>query len=133
MTTAVDPSTFIVGLITRVDDPYDNPMDRRCSRYFESDRYTAASLLTGGYDPGVRVWRESNRGLASFNQVLPRLTEPVVLLLNNDVKLDPDAVGPLYRTVALTSDALFAAPLCWDFDGLAYDTTLTDFRAAMAP
>jgi GT2 family glycosyltransferase len=45
--------------------------------------------------PGVRVWNEPNRGLASFNHVLQRLDEPVVLLLNNDVKLDPNAVGPL--------------------------------------
>ena len=39
--------------------------------------------------------REENLGLASFNRVLARLDEPVVLLLNNDIKLDPDAVGPL--------------------------------------
>src|SRR4051794_21351451 len=45
--------------------------------------------------PGLRVVREPNRGLASFNHVLERMDEPAVLLLNNDVKLDPDAVGPL--------------------------------------
>src|SRR5947209_16411070 len=39
--------------------------------------------------PGVEIAREPNRGLASFNRVLERLDEPVVLLLNNDVKLDP--------------------------------------------
>src|SRR4051794_37455400 len=49
--------------------------------------------------PGVTVWREPNRGLASFNRVLARLTEPVVLLLNNDVKLAPGAVGPLVRAI----------------------------------
>ena len=54
--------------------------------------------------------REPNRGLASFNAVLARLDEPVVLLLNNDVKLDPDAVGPLVRAFDEHADALFAAP-----------------------
>src|SRR3954451_12349917 len=45
--------------------------------------------------PGVGVFVEPNRGLASFNHVLARLDEPVVLLLNNDVKLEADAVKPL--------------------------------------
>src|SRR5262245_20584986 len=49
--------------------------------------------------PGVPVWREQNRGLASFNAVLAGMTERVVLLLNNDVKLAPGAVGPLVRAV----------------------------------
>ena len=43
--------------------------------------------------PTVGLVREENLGLASFNRVLARLEEPVVLLLNNDIKLDPGAVG----------------------------------------
>ena len=43
--------------------------------------------------PGVAVVREPNRGLASFNAVLGRMSEPVVLLLNNDVKLDRTPSG----------------------------------------
>src|SRR5262245_29319050 len=38
--------------------------------------------------PDVRVVCEPNRGLASFNAVLARMSEPAVLLLNSDVKLD---------------------------------------------
>jgi len=79
--------------------------------------------------PGVRVWREPNRGLASFNRVLPRLDEPVVLLLNNDVKLDAGAVGPLAAAVADNPDALFAAPLCWGFDGRTYEGMRTRVRS----
>ncbi len=45
--------------------------------------------------PDVDLIRERNLGLATFNRVLSWLDEPVVLLLNDDVKLDPDAVGPL--------------------------------------
>ncbi len=79
--------------------------------------------------PEIRVWREPNRGLASFNHVLPRLDEPVVVLLNNDVKLDPDAVGPLAAAVAGHADALFAAPLCWGFDGRTYEGMRTRVRS----
>jgi GT2 family glycosyltransferase len=78
--------------------------------------------------PAVHVWREPNRGLASFNAVLPRLDEPVVLLLNNDVKLAPDAVAPLVEAVASHPDALFAAPLCWDFAGTSYEGMRTRVR-----
>lgn len=79
--------------------------------------------------PGVRVWREPNRGLVSFNHVLARLDEPVVLLLNNDVKLRSDAVGPLVAAVAENADALFAAPQCWDFEGQAYEGMRTRVRS----
>jgi GT2 family glycosyltransferase len=79
--------------------------------------------------PGVRVWREPNRGLASFNAVLDGMAERVVLLLNNDVKLAPDAVGPLVRAVGESPDALFAAPLCWDFDGRSYEGMRTRVRS----
>jgi GT2 family glycosyltransferase len=78
--------------------------------------------------PDVVVFREPNRGLASFNAVLARRGEPVVLLLNNDVKLAPDAVGPLVRAVAEHPDALFAAPQCWTFDGRVYEGMRTRVR-----
>jgi N-acetylglucosaminyl-diphospho-decaprenol L-rhamnosyltransferase len=78
--------------------------------------------------PGVRVWGEPNLGLASFNRVLARLTEPVVLLLNNDVKLAPDAVAPLVRSVDGHPDALFSAPLCWGFDPGVYEGMRTRVR-----
>jgi GT2 family glycosyltransferase len=78
--------------------------------------------------PKTVVWREPNRGLASFNRVLARLDEPVVLLLNNDVKLAADAVDPLVRALADDPDALFAAPLCWDFDGKSYEGMRTRVR-----
>ena len=78
--------------------------------------------------PSVRVWSEPNRGLASFNRVLPGLSGRVALLLNNDVKLAPDAVGPLVRAVVDRDDALFAAPLCWDFDGRTYEGMRTRVR-----
>jgi GT2 family glycosyltransferase len=78
--------------------------------------------------PGVRVIEEPNRGLASFNHVLAKLDEPVVLLLNNDVKLDRHAVGPLVRAIDQHPDALFSAPQCWSFDGRVYEGMRTRVR-----
>ena len=71
--------------------------------------------------PRVGVISAQNRGLASFNGVLGSLPESVVLLLNSDIKLDPDAVGPLVEAVEANPDALFAAPRCWTFDGQEYE------------
>src|SRR5262245_19841344 len=78
--------------------------------------------------PSVRVIHSSNRGLASFNHVLQVRDEPVVLLLNNDVKLAPDAVAPLLRVFVEHDDALFSAPLCWTFDGQVYEGMRTRVR-----
>jgi GT2 family glycosyltransferase len=78
--------------------------------------------------PGVGLFREPNRGLASFNKVLERLEEPVVLLLNNDVKLARDAIGPLVAAIEAHADALFSAPLCWNFEGDEYEGMRTRVR-----
>jgi N-acetylglucosaminyl-diphospho-decaprenol L-rhamnosyltransferase len=78
--------------------------------------------------PGVHVIREVNRGLASFNHVLERLDEPVVLLLNNDIELAAGAVGPLLVAFEDHGDALFAAPLCWSSEGQEYEGMRTRVR-----
>jgi GT2 family glycosyltransferase len=79
--------------------------------------------------PGVRTIRRPNLGLASFNRVLAELDEPVVLLLNNDVKLAEGAVAPLLRVFEDRDDALFSAPLCWTFDGRDYEGMRTRVRS----
>jgi GT2 family glycosyltransferase len=78
--------------------------------------------------PVVEVIPAPNRGLASFNAVLARRDEPAALLLNNDVKLDPGAVGPLVRALEGRPDALFSAPKCWGFDGSTYEGMRTRVR-----
>ena len=78
--------------------------------------------------PEIPVISEPNRGLASFNTVLARMSEPVVVLLNNDVKLHPEAVAPLVQAIDADEHALFSAPLCWTFDGLEYEGMRTRVR-----
>ena len=89
----------------------------------DSAAYLAAHWPEVGFIPAA------NRGLASFNVVLAALDEPVALLLNNDVKLDPGAVGPLVAAVGQHPDALFAAPCCWTFDGVEYEGMRTRVRS----
>ncbi len=84
--------------------------------------------LVANHWPTVSYVREANHGLASFNRVLERLEEPVVLLLNNDIKLDPNAVGPLLEVFERHDDVLFSAPLCWTFDGQTYEGMRTRVR-----
>ena len=79
--------------------------------------------------PSVRLVGAPNLGLASFNRVLPDLAEPVVLLLNNDVKLAADAVEPLLQVFRDHDNALFSAPLCWTFDGSEYEGMRTRVRS----
>jgi GT2 family glycosyltransferase len=78
--------------------------------------------------PEVGFLRQENLGLASFNRVLERLDERVVLLLNNDVKLDAGAVDPLLEVFGKHDDALFSAPRCWTFDGRTYEGMRTRVR-----
>ena len=84
--------------------------------------------LIANHWPAISYVREANHGLASFNRVLERLDEPVVLLLNNDIKLDPGAVRPLLQIFERHDDALFSAPLCWTFDGQTYEGMRTRVR-----
>ncbi len=78
--------------------------------------------------PDVKIFQEENQGLVSFNHVLKRLQADLVLLLNNDVKLTPAAIGPLFETIQSHPDALFSAPQCWTFDGQTYEGMRTRIR-----
>ena len=80
----------------------------------------------GRHFPQVRVIRRPNRGLSSFNDVVPGLEGPVAVLLNNDVKLAPDCIDPLVEPLVDPrpdgdSSCFMTAPLCRLFDGVTYE------------
>ncbi len=80
----------------------------------------------GRHFPRVRVIRRPNRGLSSFNDVVPGLEGPVAVLLNNDVKLAPDCIDPLVEPLVDSrpdgdSPCFMTAPLCRLFDGTTYE------------
>jgi len=76
--------------------------------------------------PQVQIIRRPNRGLCSFNDVVPRLEGPAAILLNNDIKLDRHAVDPLVAPLVEPtpdgrSPCFMTAPLCRLFDGETYE------------
>jgi len=102
---------------------------RHCSVEVVDNGSTDDSLaLLAARWPEIVIHPEPNRGLASFNRVLGRLAGRFVLLMNNDVKLAPDSIGPLLQALDANPDALFAAPQCWTFDGRHYEGMRTRVR-----
>ena len=80
----------------------------------------------GEHFPQIPVINRPNRGLCSFNDVVPSLEGPVAVLLNNDVKLDPYSIDPLVAPLlpprpADPQPCFMTAPLCWRFDGDTYE------------
>jgi GT2 family glycosyltransferase len=83
--------------------------------------------------PQVEQFHCANRGLCSYNEVLPRLDSPVVVLLNNDIKLAPDAIDPLVEPLLPQSKlydrrCFMTAPQCWLFDCVTYEGLQTALR-----
>jgi GT2 family glycosyltransferase len=68
--------------------------------------------------PEIAVRSMPNLGLVSFNEVVRRVNETVVVLLNNDVKLARDAVDRLAEPLRRDPDCFLTGPQCWGFDGL---------------
>lgn len=72
--------------------------------------------------PQVRVWRQPNRGLCSYNDVLAEIDAPIAILLNNDIRVERDFVARLIEPLApqgrqFDPRCFMAAPLCWHIDG----------------
>ena len=67
--------------------------------------------------PDLRVVQLPNHGLASFNVLMREIHEPVAVLLNNDVRIDPGCFDRLAEVIERHPDCLMAGPHCWTFDG----------------
>jgi GT2 family glycosyltransferase len=67
--------------------------------------------------PDVAVRHMPNRGLVSFNEVVRQVAEPIVVLMNNDVKLAPGCVDQLAAPLRRDKNCFFTGPQCWGFDG----------------
>jgi N-acetylglucosaminyl-diphospho-decaprenol L-rhamnosyltransferase len=104
----------------------------RASRYrcdvavVDNDSRDDSLAWLGRHFPQVRVIRRPNRGLSSFNDVVPGLEGPVAVLLNNDIKLAPDCIDPLVEPLVDPrpdgdSSCFMTAPLCRLFDGTTYE------------
>ena len=103
-----------------------------CSRHacqtavIDNDSTDDSVAWLGEHYPQVGVIRRPNRGLCSFNDVVPGLEGPVALLLNNDVSLHPHCIDPLVAPLTRQqppeeSPCFMTAPLCWRPDGSTYE------------
>ena len=62
-----------------------------------------------------------NRVLCSYNEYLQKIEEPIVILLNNDIRVAPDFVDPLLGHFEKSSDIFMVTPRCLSFDGEHYE------------
>jgi N-acetylglucosaminyl-diphospho-decaprenol L-rhamnosyltransferase len=70
--------------------------DHHCEvAVIDNDSTDDSRAWLAAHYPEVPVIRRPNRGLCSFNDVVPGLEGPVAVLLNNDVSLDPHCIDPL--------------------------------------
>ncbi len=103
---------------------------RHCCRVVIIDNRSSddsLSWLAENY-ADVRVIHCLNRGLCSYNDVVPQLGGDVAVLLNNDIKLHSDAIDPLLEPFLLgDSNCFMTAPRCRRFD----DATYEGFRTAV--
>ncbi len=68
--------------------------------------------------PQVDLWQSpENAILCSYNLYLPEVTEAVVILLNNDIRVDRGFVDPLVQAFENDSLVFMTAPKAMSFDG----------------
>ncbi|MFQ5952905.1 MAG: glycosyltransferase [Candidatus Omnitrophota bacterium] len=73
----------------------------------------------------VKVIKHENRVFCSFNDVVEDLDDDIVILLNNDIKVEPDFVDPLAEVFQKNPDAFLVGPKALTFDKARYEGTRT--------
>ncbi|NQT89754.1 MAG: glycosyltransferase family 2 protein [Candidatus Omnitrophica bacterium] len=63
----------------------------------------------------------SNRVFCSFNEIAGDVDDDILVLMNNDIKVEPDFIDPLIGAFQAHEDAFLAGPKCLMFDGKTYD------------
>lgn len=66
------------------------------------------------------ITAKENKFLFSYNDLIPKLDSDIIILLNNDIKVDPDFIAPLLNY--FTDPKVFAvAPKQMNFNGIGYN------------
>lgn len=72
--------------------------------------------------PSVEVWVSPvNRVLCSFNDYLKLIPEDIVILMNNDLRVDADFVDSLIEPFEKQKDVFMVTPKSFSFDGSFYE------------
>jgi N-acetylglucosaminyl-diphospho-decaprenol L-rhamnosyltransferase len=61
--------------------------------------------------------QKKNRVLCSYNDVIKIIDDDIVILLNNDIRVEESFVDPLVETIVKDDGVFMAAPKVLDFDG----------------
>lgn len=68
--------------------------------------------------PQVEIYESpANRILCSYNDYLAKVPDPIVILLNNDIKVDPHFIDPLVKPFLDDPGVFLVAPKVMTFDG----------------
>lgn len=91
----------------------------------ESEDYVRSSFSEVEF-----VKSPTNRVFCSYNQYVKSVSEECVILLNNDIRVEPDFADRLVEVLQSDPDALFVAPQSRTFDGGEYEGSLSkmEFR-----
>ena len=69
-----------------------------------------------------------NLVLCSYNDYLSKISEPAVILLNNDIKVDPGFIDPMIEKFEEDPDTFLVAPRVMSFDGSSIEGVDSRFR-----
>ena len=72
----------------------------------------------------IDIVEHENRVFCSFNDIVADSESDIVILLNNDIKVEEDFIDPLINTFEEHPDAFFVGPKVFTFDGKRYEGTL---------
>lgn len=69
----------------------------------------------------VDIVKMPNRVFCSYNDVVRDQEEEIAVLLNNDIRVDQDFIGPMVEIFRNNEDAFMVAPKCYDFQGASVE------------
>jgi GT2 family glycosyltransferase len=79
---------------------------------------TDASIeILGSFKDEVSTVKHKNEFLCSFNDVVLETSADIVILFNNDIKVDRNFINPLIEVFAKKKDTFLVAPKVLDFKG----------------
>lgn len=87
------------------------------------------ALIAASFPDVVFVKAPENLVLCSYNDYLSRITEPVAILLNNDIRVEEDFIDPLVAKFLSDPKTFLVAPRVMSFDGTGIEAV--DSRACI--
>lgn len=79
--------------------------------------------------PEVEIYNApENKILCSFNEYLPKITEDVAVLLNNDIRVEEDFIDPLMRAFKDDPKTFMTVPKVMSFDGKILEAGRTEAK-----